>query len=91
MDNFKKLEKMDNTKRLLQTARPKASPYQKAEQIMLNFKPCTIVLRNGSHIAVDLITKTSVCLAGIHTGYIYVSAFGKEGTICLDDVKDILE
>ena len=58
---------------------------------MLSLRPCTVVLKDGRRIACDHITKTSICIVGLHSGYIDVAAGGREGTICLDDVQEIIQ
>ena len=57
---------------------------------MMEFKACKIVLKNGREFFAERITETAICIVGLHSGFIYVTANGKKGVICLDDVDDIL-
>ena len=62
---------------------------QKAENIMLQGKPCLITLRNGKKFECAKITKTSITIIGNTIGSIGVLPIDHAKDISVEDIENI--
>jgi len=61
----------------------------KACGIMMSFKPCTILLRDGTELKCEKIIKTSVTIIGNTIGSVTVIVGGRSEELIADYIKDI--
>ncbi len=62
---------------------------QRAAAVMMERRPCTVLLRDGSRVQCERITKTSTAVVAIHSGEIEIVERGQPRTLFLDDIQEI--
>lgn len=62
---------------------------QRAAAIMMERRPCTVILRDGGRVQCDRITKTSTAVVAANSGEVEVAVGGQQRTIFLDDIQEI--
>lgn len=61
----------------------------KACRIMMSFKPCTVVFRDGTELKCEKIIKTSVTIIGNTIGSVTVVVGGRSEELIADYIQDI--
>jgi hypothetical protein len=64
---------------------------QKACRIMMSFKPCTIVFRDGTEVRCDKITETGVTIVGQTIGSVTIARAGRSERLIADYIQEIRE
>jgi hypothetical protein len=64
---------------------------QKANRIMMSFKPCTVAFRDGSTLKCDRITKVGVTIVGETLGSVTVVSSGRVEELVADYITDITQ
>ena len=62
---------------------------QRAAAVMMERRPCTVLLRDGSRVQCERITKTSTTVVGTHSGEIEVVERGQIRKLFLDYIQEI--
>ncbi|OQB88825.1 MAG: hypothetical protein BWX84_02744 [Verrucomicrobia bacterium ADurb.Bin118] len=62
---------------------------QKAEQVSLEGRPCTVILKDGRRIQCERVVTVSPALVATHSGTIDVLCSGQTEQFYIDDIQDI--
>jgi len=62
---------------------------QKAERIMLQQRPCVVLLKDGRPIECERIREVGPAVVASHSGTIEVTFAGKPESLSIDDIQDI--